>query len=147
MPPFKRLTKAQLSKLNNAQRKAYLEELDYREKMFYRKQLKEERMRRKLMKKMAAEASTQQIISTTATLKMILILQPMLQFLCPIWYCPHLLIQTILVIAIVFWIHQVNGLSDLYWKPRVGTMMLVRDLMLKDCLLSKGKFLCPYLGN
>ncbi|PAN48608.1 hypothetical protein PAHAL_9G394800 [Panicum hallii] len=58
LPPFKRLTKAQLSKLNNAQRKAYLEELDYREKLFYRKQLKEERMRRKLMKKMAAEAST-----------------------------------------------------------------------------------------
>jgi Toc86/159 family protein import component len=58
LPPFKRLTKAQLSKLNKAQRKAYLEELDYREKLFYRKQLKEERMRRKLMKKMAAEAST-----------------------------------------------------------------------------------------
>ncbi|KAG2539535.1 hypothetical protein PVAP13_9NG479900 [Panicum virgatum] len=58
LPPFKRLTKAQLSKLNNAQRKAYLEELDYREKLFYRKQLKEERMRRKLMKKMAVEAST-----------------------------------------------------------------------------------------
>ncbi|RCV43918.1 hypothetical protein SETIT_9G333000v2 [Setaria italica] len=58
LPPFKRLTKAQLSKLNKAQQKAYLEELDYREKLFYRKQLKEERMRRKLMKKMAAEAST-----------------------------------------------------------------------------------------
>ncbi|KAF8697857.1 hypothetical protein HU200_035349 [Digitaria exilis] len=58
LPPFKRLTKAQLSKLNNAQRKAYLEELDYREKLFYRKQLKEEKMHRKLMKKMAAEAST-----------------------------------------------------------------------------------------
>ncbi|CAN6311997.1 unnamed protein product [Urochloa humidicola] len=58
LPPFKRLTKAQLSKLNKAQRKAYLEELDYREKLFYRKQLKEERMRRKFMKKMAAEAST-----------------------------------------------------------------------------------------
>ncbi|KAM0877721.1 hypothetical protein ACQ4PT_035311 [Festuca glaucescens] len=56
LPPFKRLTKAQLSKLNHAQRKAYLEELDYREKLFYKKQLKEERMRRKIMKKMAAEA-------------------------------------------------------------------------------------------
>ncbi|KAJ1296354.1 hypothetical protein BS78_01G294100 [Paspalum vaginatum] len=57
LPPFKRLSKAQLAKLNNAQRKAYLEELDYREKLFYRKQLREERMRRKLMKKMAKEAS------------------------------------------------------------------------------------------
>ncbi|XP_052134500.1 translocase of chloroplast 132, chloroplastic-like [Oryza glaberrima] len=57
LPPFKRLTKAQLAKLNHAQRKAYLEELDYREKLFYKKQLKEERMRRKIMKKMAAEAS------------------------------------------------------------------------------------------
>lgn len=56
LPPFKRLTKAQLSKLNHAQRKAYLEELDYREKLFYKKQLKEESMRRKIMKKMAAEA-------------------------------------------------------------------------------------------
>uniref|UniRef100_A0ACD5TMK5 Uncharacterized protein n=1 Tax=Avena sativa TaxID=4498 RepID=A0ACD5TMK5_AVESA len=56
LPPFKRLTKAQLSKLNHAQRKAYLEELDYREKLFYKKQLKEEWMRRKIMKKMAAEA-------------------------------------------------------------------------------------------
>ncbi|AQL05667.1 translocase of chloroplast 120, chloroplastic [Zea mays] len=57
LPPFKRLTKAQLAKLNNEQRKAYLEELDYREKLFYRKQLKEESKHRKLMKKMAAEAS------------------------------------------------------------------------------------------
>ncbi|TVU31780.1 hypothetical protein EJB05_23481, partial [Eragrostis curvula] len=57
LPPFKRLTKAQLAKLNKAQRKAYLEELDYREKLFYKKQLKEERMRRRMMKKMAAEAS------------------------------------------------------------------------------------------
>jgi Toc86/159 family protein import component len=57
LPPFKRLTKAQLAKLNKEQRKAYLEELDYREKLFYRKQLKEESKRRKLMKKMAAEAS------------------------------------------------------------------------------------------
>uniref|UniRef100_A0ACD5U4C2 Uncharacterized protein n=2 Tax=Avena sativa TaxID=4498 RepID=A0ACD5U4C2_AVESA len=56
LPPFKRLTKAQLSKLNHAQRRAYLEELDYREKLFYKKQLKEEWMRRRIMKKMAAEA-------------------------------------------------------------------------------------------
>nr|CAD1844218.1 unnamed protein product [Ananas comosus var. bracteatus] len=56
LPPFKRLTNAQLAKLSRAQKKAYYEELDYREKLFYKKQLKEERRRRKLMKKMAAEA-------------------------------------------------------------------------------------------
>ncbi|KAK3153237.1 hypothetical protein QOZ80_2BG0169640 [Eleusine coracana subsp. coracana] len=57
LPPFKRLTKAQLAKLNKAQLNAYLEELDYREKLFYKKQLKEDRMRRRMMKKMAEEAS------------------------------------------------------------------------------------------
>ncbi|XP_020084055.1 translocase of chloroplast 120, chloroplastic-like [Ananas comosus] len=55
LPPFKRLTNAQLAKLSRAQKKAYYEELDYREKLFYKKQLKEERRRRKLMKKLAAE--------------------------------------------------------------------------------------------
>ncbi|KAK9677568.1 hypothetical protein RND81_11G152500 [Saponaria officinalis] len=54
LPPFKPLTKAQLSKLTNAQRKAYYDELEYREKLFMKKQLKEERKRRKMMKKMAA---------------------------------------------------------------------------------------------
>ncbi|KAL9244865.1 hypothetical protein vseg_018584 [Gypsophila vaccaria] len=54
LPPFKPLTKAQLSKLTKAQRKAYYDELEYREKLFMKKQLKEERKRRKMMKKMAA---------------------------------------------------------------------------------------------
>ncbi|OAY67569.1 Translocase of chloroplast 120, chloroplastic, partial [Ananas comosus] len=49
------LPNGQLAKLRE-QKKAYYEELDYREKLFYKKQLKEERRRRKLMKKMAAEA-------------------------------------------------------------------------------------------
>ncbi|KAG8092456.1 hypothetical protein GUJ93_ZPchr0012g21738 [Zizania palustris] len=57
LPPFKRLTKAQLAKLNHAHRKAYLEELDYREMLFYKKQLKEERTHRKIMKKMEVEVS------------------------------------------------------------------------------------------
>ncbi|XP_074275652.1 translocase of chloroplast 120, chloroplastic [Silene latifolia] len=57
LPPFKPLTKAQLSKLTKAQRKAYYDELEYREKLFMKKQLKEERKRRKMMKKMAAEVN------------------------------------------------------------------------------------------
>ncbi|XP_019054026.1 PREDICTED: translocase of chloroplast 120, chloroplastic-like isoform X3 [Nelumbo nucifera] len=56
LPPFKRLTKAQLEKLSKAQKKAYFDELEYREKLFIKKQLKEERKRRKLLKKMAASA-------------------------------------------------------------------------------------------
>ncbi|KAH7518452.1 hypothetical protein FEM48_Zijuj09G0173100 [Ziziphus jujuba var. spinosa] len=56
LPPFKRLTKAQLAKLSKAQKKAYFDELEYREMLFMKRQLKEERKRRKLMKKMAAAA-------------------------------------------------------------------------------------------
>lgn len=59
LPPFKRLTKAQLAKLNRAQKKAYFEELEYREKLFMKKQLKEERRRRRMMKKMADAAKDQ----------------------------------------------------------------------------------------
>ncbi|CAN6481356.1 unnamed protein product [Victoria cruziana] len=54
LPPFKRLTKQQISKLSKEQRKAYFDELDYREKLFMKKQLKEERKQRRLLKKMAA---------------------------------------------------------------------------------------------
>ncbi|CAK9162082.1 unnamed protein product [Ilex paraguariensis] len=56
LPPFKRLTKAQLAKLTKSQRKAYYDELEYREKLYMKKQLKEEKKRRKMMKKMAASA-------------------------------------------------------------------------------------------
>ncbi|XP_009340247.2 translocase of chloroplast 120, chloroplastic [Pyrus x bretschneideri] len=56
LPPFRRLTKAQVEKLSKAQKKAYFDELEYREKLFMKKQLKEEKKRRKLMKKMAAAA-------------------------------------------------------------------------------------------
>uniref|UniRef100_A0A0A0K0K1 AIG1-type G domain-containing protein n=1 Tax=Cucumis sativus TaxID=3659 RepID=A0A0A0K0K1_CUCSA len=59
LPPFKRLTKAQVAKLSKAQKKAYFDELEYREKLFMKKQLKEEKRRRKMMKKMAAEAKDQ----------------------------------------------------------------------------------------
>ncbi|WOL09693.1 hypothetical protein Cni_G18446 [Canna indica] len=53
LPPFKPLTKSQLAKLSKTQKKAYFEELDYRERLFYKKQLKEEKRRHKLAKKMA----------------------------------------------------------------------------------------------
>ncbi|XP_021846779.2 translocase of chloroplast 120, chloroplastic [Spinacia oleracea] len=56
LPPFKPLTKVQLAKLPKTQKKAYFDELEYREKLFMKKQLKEEKRRRKFMKKMAASA-------------------------------------------------------------------------------------------
>ncbi|XAR72718.1 Small monomeric GTPase [Bertholletia excelsa] len=56
LPPLKRLTKAQLSKLGRPQKKAYYDELEYREKLFMKKQLKEEKKQRKAMKKMAASS-------------------------------------------------------------------------------------------
>ncbi|XVF00909.1 hypothetical protein REPUB_Repub04eG0042500 [Reevesia pubescens] len=45
LPHFKRLTKAQIAKLTKAQKKAYFDELEYREKLFMKKQLKEEKKR------------------------------------------------------------------------------------------------------
>ncbi|KAL3539067.1 hypothetical protein ACH5RR_002433 [Cinchona calisaya] len=57
LPPFKSLTKAQLAKLPRDQRKAYYDELEYRERIFMKKQLKEEKKRRKMMKKMQAAAN------------------------------------------------------------------------------------------
>ncbi|KAL2937154.1 hypothetical protein RDABS01_020603 [Bienertia sinuspersici] len=56
LPPFKPLSKAQLTKLPKAQKKAYYDELEYREKLLMKKQLKEDKRRRKMMKKMAAAA-------------------------------------------------------------------------------------------
>ncbi|XP_057518003.1 translocase of chloroplast 120, chloroplastic [Amaranthus tricolor] len=53
LPPFKPLTKAQLSKLPKTQKKAYYDELEYREKLFMKKQMKDDRRRRRMMKKMA----------------------------------------------------------------------------------------------
>ncbi|KAL3539066.1 hypothetical protein ACH5RR_002432 [Cinchona calisaya] len=57
LPPFKSLTKAQLTKLPRDQRKAYYDELEYRERIFMKKQLKEEKKQRKMMKKMQAAAN------------------------------------------------------------------------------------------
>ncbi|XP_078440675.1 translocon outer complex protein 120 [Wolffia australiana] len=48
LPPFKSLTRAQLAALSSTQRATYYEELDYREKLLYKKQLKEERQRRQV---------------------------------------------------------------------------------------------------
>lgn len=56
LPPFKPLTKAQLEKLPKDQKNAYFDELEYREKLFMKKQLKEEKKQRKMMKKMAEAA-------------------------------------------------------------------------------------------
>lgn len=56
LPPFKPLTRAQLTKLSKAQKKAYYDEIEYREKLLMKKQMKEEKRRRKLMKQMAAAA-------------------------------------------------------------------------------------------
>eukprot|EP00262_Sarcandra_glabra_P009806 TRINITY_DN2441_c0_g1_i1.p1 TRINITY_DN2441_c0_g1~~TRINITY_DN2441_c0_g1_i1.p1 ORF type:complete len:698 (+),score=137.45 TRINITY_DN2441_c0_g1_i1:199-2094(+) len=56
LPPFKSLTKFQLAKLSKAQKKAYFDELEYREKLFMKKQMKEEKKRQKLLKKMAASS-------------------------------------------------------------------------------------------
>ncbi|EXB39274.1 Translocase of chloroplast 120 [Morus notabilis] len=54
LPPFKRLSKVQVAKLSKAQKNAYFDELEYREKLLMKKQLKEEKKRRKMMKQMAA---------------------------------------------------------------------------------------------
>ena len=53
LPPFKPLTKAQIRNLSRAQKKAYLDEVEYREKLFMKKQLKYEKKQRKMMKEMA----------------------------------------------------------------------------------------------
>uniref|UniRef100_M4E073 AIG1-type G domain-containing protein n=1 Tax=Brassica campestris TaxID=3711 RepID=M4E073_BRACM len=55
LPPFKRLTKAEMARLSKSQKKQYLDEMEYREKLFMKRQMKEERKRRKMMKKFAAE--------------------------------------------------------------------------------------------
>ncbi|CAI0460262.1 unnamed protein product, partial [Linum tenue] len=51
LPPFKPLRKSQLSKLSKEQKRAYLEEYDYRVKLLQKKQWKEELRRLKEMKK------------------------------------------------------------------------------------------------
>lgn len=51
LPPFKPLRKTQLAKLSKDQRKAYLEEYDYRVKLLQKKQWREELKRMREMKK------------------------------------------------------------------------------------------------
>ncbi|GAU40636.1 hypothetical protein TSUD_397720 [Trifolium subterraneum] len=53
LPPFKPLTKAQIKNLSKAQKKAYMDEVEYRETVFMKKQLKYEKKQRKMMKEMA----------------------------------------------------------------------------------------------
>ncbi|KAH7307217.1 hypothetical protein KP509_22G050000 [Ceratopteris richardii] len=54
LPPFRHLKKEELKLLDKRLRKAYAEELEYRERLFIRKQLKEEKIRRKDLKKRSA---------------------------------------------------------------------------------------------
>ncbi|KAG4386706.1 hypothetical protein GLYMA_11G105500v4 [Glycine max] len=56
LPPFKPLTKAQVEELSKAHKKAYFDELEYREKLLMKKQLKEEKKQRKMLKKRAESA-------------------------------------------------------------------------------------------
>lgn len=56
LPPIRILTKSQFEKLINYQKKDYLDELDYRETLFLKKQLKEE-ICRKEMKRSKGETS------------------------------------------------------------------------------------------
>jgi Toc86/159 family protein import component len=56
LPPFKPLRKSQFAKLNKEQRKAYLEEYDYRVKLLQKKQWSEELKRMKEMKKRGGRA-------------------------------------------------------------------------------------------
>lgn len=51
LPPFKPLRKSQLAKLSKEQKKAYLEEYDYRVKLLQKKQLREELKRMREIKK------------------------------------------------------------------------------------------------
>ena len=63
LPPFKVLTKAQLAELTKAWRAVYFEELEYREKLFRKKQLKEAKERWKMMKKRASSSSSKDLPS------------------------------------------------------------------------------------
>lgn len=56
LPPIRILTKSQFEKLSKSQKKDYLDELDYRETLYLRKQLKEESIRRR-EKKLSKEKS------------------------------------------------------------------------------------------
>ncbi|MCO5605833.1 hypothetical protein L7F22_060017 [Adiantum nelumboides] len=54
LPPFRRLTRDELKLLDKEQRRTYAEELEYREKLFMKKQLKDERARKKELKRRLA---------------------------------------------------------------------------------------------
>ncbi|KAI5063788.1 hypothetical protein GOP47_0020458 [Adiantum capillus-veneris] len=55
LPPFRRLTKEELMLLDKDQRKVYFEELEDRERLFMKKQLREEQRRRKERKRRMAQ--------------------------------------------------------------------------------------------
>lgn len=57
LPPIRILTKSQFEKLTNSQKRDYLDELDYRETLYLKKQLKEETCRRRENKHLKGETS------------------------------------------------------------------------------------------
>ncbi|EFJ12178.1 hypothetical protein SELMODRAFT_182672 [Selaginella moellendorffii] len=58
LPPFRRLTRDELDQLDKSSRDEYFEELQMREKLFQKKQWKEEIRRRREMKKRAASSDS-----------------------------------------------------------------------------------------
>ncbi|PON78509.1 Chloroplast protein import component [Parasponia andersonii] len=60
LPPFKPLRNSQIAKLSREQRKAYLEEYDYRVKLLQKKQWREELKRMKDMKKRGGKFSAEE---------------------------------------------------------------------------------------
>uniref|UniRef100_A0A0C9S4E5 TSA: Wollemia nobilis Ref_Wollemi_Transcript_25292_4634 transcribed RNA sequence n=1 Tax=Wollemia nobilis TaxID=56998 RepID=A0A0C9S4E5_9CONI len=56
LPPFRYLNKSELNNLSKEMKDAYYSELEEREKLFMKKQLKEERKHRRFMKKKSADA-------------------------------------------------------------------------------------------
>lgn len=57
LPPFRPLKKAELAMLSKVEKKAYFDELEYREKLVMKKQLKDEKKRRRMMKQMTESSS------------------------------------------------------------------------------------------
>ncbi|KAJ7528914.1 hypothetical protein O6H91_15G025600 [Diphasiastrum complanatum] len=63
LPPFRRLSKEEIGELDKEQRRLYFEELEDREKLFQKKQWKEELRRRKELKKRMAAAQRADLAS------------------------------------------------------------------------------------
>eukprot|EP00850_Spirogloea_muscicola_P002456 SM000009S23585 [mRNA] locus=s9:902015:907983:+ [translate_table: standard] len=62
LPPFRRMTKDELAELTEGQRREYYEELAERERLYQKKQWKEELLRRREMKKRAGQPDAEPIV-------------------------------------------------------------------------------------